>query len=266
MDSLQSPVTAEQTAQQQTQTSAPVQDNRQSQEVLERFNRLMERENTLRKRESSLTELQKKAERFDRVMSAFENGDVDSGLNEFGLDYDKVTERRLGSLGSESDKKLTEMEKVIKQLQERLSNEDKAKDEEKVTRAYESTMNELKELVDGSEDFELIKAFGQYDLVLQVAGEVKQATGKLLPLAEVAKEVESRFEQQLENIMKTKKAASKWSSFQQQSQQPQQAGSTVQQTSTKTLTGELGQEARTEQMALTKEELFERAMRRMQQQ
>jgi hypothetical protein len=261
MDFSQVAPEQQQTAAPEQTAAAPAPADRQSQEALEQFHKLMQRENMLRKRESGLSELQKKAERLDKILASFNGGDIDSGLGELGVDYDKLTSARLSSMGSESDRKLAEMTKELEAIKKRFQETDEKSENEKRTRAYQQVETEVRELVDGSDDFELIKALGMHDMVLQVAADVYHSTGKSISTAEAAKEVEAFFEKRLEQVLQAKKVASRLS---QQPSTAQQPGVTTQ-TSTKTLSSELGQESRTEPVAMSREELFERAMRKLQQ-
>lgn len=206
----QQPTGSEQAAPVQS-TEATAQGRSVDSDFLERFNRLASKEASLRKREQEMKAQgetwKQKVERLERLERLREE-DPEAALSELGLDYDKLTERRLKSFGSEQDKTLNTMQKELQALKDQLANKDKAAEEERVSAALQGVHKEVRQICN-TDEFELIQANESYDLVLDTAAEYYQATGKMISLADAAKHVEAHLEQKLERILAAKKVANR---------------------------------------------------------
>ena len=199
------------TAQAESQAQ-PGENQNHSAEFLERFNKLASKEAALRKREQeSMRErdsYKSKVERLNRL-EQLANEDPESLLGEFGLNYDKLTERRLSSLGGEQDKAFSSLQKEVQELKAMLGEKEKANSDAQNTQAMQAARAEIERICE-SDDFELIRINDQFDLVLDTAAEYFQATdGKVLSLVDAAKHVEAHLEQRLEKLQQSKKFTSR---------------------------------------------------------
>jgi hypothetical protein len=175
-------------------------------DFLERFNKLASKEAPFRKRDQDMRaerdSWKSKVERLERLEKlASEN--PDDLLNEFGLNYDKLTERRLTGLGGEQERMMSNLQKELQDIKSQLESKKKAEDEQSVSRSLQEANAEIRRICD-SEEFELIKTQEAYDLVLDVASEAFQA-GKHVTLQEAAKYVEAHLEKKLEALLSAKK-------------------------------------------------------------
>lgn len=180
-------------------------------EFLERFNRLASKEAGLRKREQEIrAERETWKQKVDRLerLERLKAEDPEAALQELGLSYDQITERRLGSLGGETDKTVQQMQKELQALKEQLTNKDKMAEQERVGQELQRANDEVRKICE-ADDFELIRANDSYDLVLETAAEYFHATGKMVSLADCAKHVEQHLEQKLERILAAKKVANR---------------------------------------------------------
>lgn len=184
-------------------------------EFLERFNRLATKEAAIRKRDQEMRaereSMKAKLERLERFEKLGKE-DPDALLGEFGLDYDKLTERRLSGLGGESSREFQQLKEELHSLKTSLQTKEAEQSErlkkEAEGEALQRANAEIRQLCE-SEEFELINSFESHDLVLDTAAEYFQATGKMISLAEAAKHVEAHLEKKLERILAAKKVAAR---------------------------------------------------------
>lgn len=195
----------------QNSESTPHQGSNVDNEFLERFNRLASKEAGLRKREQEIRaerdSWKSKVERLDRL-ERLKAEDPEAALQELGLDYDQITERRLKSFGGETDRTVQTLQKELQELKAQLQNKDQAAEQERVGQELQRAHAEVRKICE-ADDFELIRANDSYDLVLDTAAEYFHATGKMVRLEDAAKHVEQHLEQKLERILAAKKVANR---------------------------------------------------------
>lgn len=181
-------------------------------EFLERFNKLSSRDAMLRKQQQEIRSerdsYKTKMERLERLEKLAQENPEDL-LSEFGLNYDKLTERRLSSMGGEQDKVVSQLQSRLEQLEAKLSSQAKIEAEQKTTQSMQAAQSEIRQLCE-SDDFELIRSQDAYDLVLDVAAEA-YAKGRHITLAEAAKYTEAHLESKLERLLQAKKVTSRLS-------------------------------------------------------
>lgn len=193
------------------QASEPTQGKSVDTEFLERFNRMASKEASLRKRElemkSTHESWKQKIDRLDRL-ERLKQEDPEAALQELGLNYESLTERRLSSLGSEQDKVLSSLQKELQSLKSQLELKEKSQQEEAAGKALQNANAEVQRICE-SDDFELIRANEAHDLVLETAAEYYHSTGRMVSLEEAAKHVEAHLEKKLEAILAAKKVAAR---------------------------------------------------------
>jgi hypothetical protein len=193
------------------QSSEPTQGKSVDSEFLDRFNRMASKEAALRKREiemkSERESWKQKVDRLERLERLKEE-DPEAALQELGLNYDSLTERRLSSMGSEQDKLLSTMQKELQSLKSQLELKEKSQQEQAAGQALQQANDQVRQMCE-SDDFELIRANEAYDLVLDTAAEYYHSTGKMVTLEEAAKHVEAHLEKKLEAILAAKKVAAR---------------------------------------------------------
>ena len=179
-------------------------------EFLERFNKLSSRDATLRKQQQEIRSerdsFKAKIERLERLEKLAQENPEDL-LSEFGTSYDKLTERRLSSMGGEQDKVVSSLQSRLEQLEAKLSQQSKIEAEQKTTQSMQAAQSEIRKICE-SDDFELIRSQDAYDLVLDVAAEA-YAKGRHITLAEAAKYTEAHLESKLERLLQAKKVTSR---------------------------------------------------------
>ena len=181
-------------------------------EFLERFNKLSSREAMLRKRDQELrTERDSYKSKIDRLdrLEKLANENPEELLGEFGLNYDKLTERRLSGMGGEQEKVFNQMQSRLEQLEAKLSMQAKIEEEQKTTQSMQAAHAEIRRICE-SDDFELIRAQDAYDLVMDVAAEAFNS-GRHITLQEAAKYTEAHLEKKLEGLLQAKKVTSRLS-------------------------------------------------------
>lgn len=215
----QAPANAE-AAPQQAESSQP-QANSVNSEFLERFNRLASKEAGLRKKEQEMrAERETWKEKIDRYerLERLKAEDPEAALQELGLSYDTLTERRLKGFGSEEQKVVSNLQKELQELKQQLQQKSQNEEQERVQSALQNANAQVRQIC-AADEFELIQANDAYDLVLETAAEFFQATGKMVPLDQAAKHVEQHLETKLERILAAKKVASRFNKSPEQSQE-----------------------------------------------
>jgi hypothetical protein len=170
-------------------------------------------------------------------------------LQEAGLTYDEVTEWMLGNRRSPQEEKLSEHEKLIKEMAQKLEKSETEKAQIEAQTKIDAFKNTIRETVQKkSDDYELIGRFNQYETVYNVIEQHWKQTNRLLSIEEACNVVENFLEQKAEEEAKlfldSKKLKSKFSGFnpgkrdepnldRQQANQPKQQ--------TKTLTNGMAQ-------------------------
>jgi hypothetical protein len=214
MDSIVTAMVSEQQAQGEGAGSAAPQSAATSNidnDFLERFNRLSQKEAALRKRDQEIrAERDSWKSKVDRLekLERLKQEDPEALLSEFGLDYDKLTERRLSSLGSEPERELKTLKEELTSLKQMLAKKDEDAQSEATGKALQQAHADVRALCE-REEYELIGTFEDYDLVLDTAAEYFKATGKLISLEDAAKHVEGHLEKKLERILAAKKVAAR---------------------------------------------------------
>ena len=138
-------------------------------------------------------------------------------LAEMGIGYDELTELAIndGKLTPEMQMKVLKdditrsYEQQIKNLEERLNERDKQEEEAKYNTVVDNFKQEITEFIDtNSQEFSIIKSTGNEDLVYDVISEYYESEGKILDIADAAKEVEAHLNAQAEKILQIEKFAS----------------------------------------------------------
>lgn len=212
-----------------TETPKPeqVEEKRSRIEKLAEFNRRA----ALEREKRSLEEKLKQRENdpgYQKYKSLKENPDADpfEVLKEFGLDYDKLTERMIAKK-PEQKSELQELQETVKSLREEIENSKKESVSKEQQQAINSYKHGLKSHIKGNENFELMEAMG--DKAIETAYETMldfyKQTGEVLTNDELCEHVEKSMLQEIETeidrLSKLKKLANK---FGKQSEPPAQAG------------------------------------------
>ncbi len=212
------------------QEQAPVQEEaKETDKFASKFAALSRREKEIRSRESSLE--QKIAEfeaRMQELQAAKEpkqevkeelpleyrlKKNPLKTLEELGLNYDTLTKLALndGELPTDMQMRLMreELEKDYKskfeELENRLLEKEKLEEESKYNKVIEEYKSDIKNLIDGSEKYELIQANDSYELVYDVIEEHYNSTGRILDTEEAAAQVEAYLEEELRTVLKKSK-------------------------------------------------------------
>lgn len=140
-------------------------------------------------------------------------------LKKFGWDYEKLTQMQLddGKLPMDVQMNLmkeelkSEYQQKIEELENKLTQAEEQRENEKYEQTINNFINELGEFVDSnSQQYELIKANEATDLVFDVIEEHYNEHGEVLDKKDAADMVEKYLQEELE---KTLKSTSKYRSF-----------------------------------------------------
>lgn len=231
-------------------------------DFLERFNRLSAKEAAMRKREQEIKAEREtwksKVERLERL-ERLKDEDPEAALGELGLDYDKLTQRRLSSLGNEADKEIRQLKEELKAIKEGLTTEKQRAEQEATGQALQRANEQVRKICE-TDDYELIRSFDDYDLVLDTAAEYYRSTGKMVSLEEAAKFVEGHLEKKLEKILAAKKVAARQTKLEPEPKSDSFDGALSHAQESRTLSSSMGSTSRPT-LAQTEEDLRQAALR-----
>lgn len=175
--------------------------------------RLREKEESFKKERDEIMSLKEEISKLkENPLQALEAaGWSFKDLAEMILNDEKpTTEQRIESLEERilSEKK----EREEREQAQKTAEEEKIKqfEEQRAKEAIEKAHRDIKELVDGSDEYEMIQAEGAYDLVWEVIEEAYNATEKVLPFAEAAQKVEEYLTQEAEKVFSVGKFKKKY--------------------------------------------------------
>ena len=178
-----------------------------------RLRTLIAREREMFTKRQQYKETETAAEKYARLTKLAQE-DPESALSELGLDYDKVTEARL--LNPE-EKRARQLEARIGELQKRLDSREEKETQNLSAYQEQQARAQIDSLITGSDDFELVAAYGDHDLILATQKLYEKQSGTKASLEEVSRWVETERESQLEKILNSKKAKAR---FEAQSKPP----------------------------------------------
>lgn len=182
-----------------------------------KFGALSKKEREIRNKEAALKERLSKLEKYEKDSSAWKDnpGAVLQFLEqEYGIDFSKLADHQIQSFQDTLPKSPEEqLEARIKAMEEKAKKEEedrlKAQEEaekEKATKYEKMLRDQIGGIVDSSpEAFELIKAFGQHEAVIDTMKANYEETGELLDITTACQWVESYLEQQLAQTPKAAK-------------------------------------------------------------
>lgn len=141
-------------------------------------------------------------------------------LKDEGLTYEQLTEIALNDQNPTPEMQMRrmreemkaefqkELEAVKAQLADKEAKE-KESEEKTAQEQYEAAVaqyrDQVKNVVDANDEFELIKTHDAYDLVVDVVKEYHANTGSILPALDAAKHVETYLEDEAKKILSAKK-------------------------------------------------------------
>lgn len=161
-------------------------------------------------------DLKKEREEFESKRKSYETDyipksrlkeDPLSVLMDEGISYDSLSEMMLQNPGLNDPTTRTLLNK-IKALEERYSNSEKSRQEEQQNqykKAIEQIGQDVKHLVDKDPEFESIKESQAYDAVVELIEQTFNTEGRLMSVAEAAKEVENHLVEQAFKMSQWKK-------------------------------------------------------------
>ena len=192
----------------------------QTDDFAQRFSMLTRKERELREQHSKLKQQQERLTKFDEV-ERLAKDDPLAFLERFGLNYDQITQRLLNSpdAADPNARKLQELERRLAERDEREAKAAKEAEEKNRNELLNSARREVKQLVDSKPDeFELIRAQGKHDLVLEVQAEYYGTHEKWVDFETAAKWVEEHLEkevdEEVERLLNLKKIQSRRASRQ----------------------------------------------------
>lgn len=226
-DSAENTQAVETTNEQEVESESKVTENTQESEqdskLAARFAALSRKEKAIRQREkeiearmaeieAKLAESQPKPEPEISWDKKFIRNPLEA-LEERGYSYDDLTQIALneGKLTPELQMKVLQDEieskysSKIQELEEKLETFQKTEAQKQEERQISDFKNKLNSEIDASEEYDLIKAKGEYDLVFDVIAEHYNNTGEILDTHEAAKQVESYLYDQHKSVFEKSK-------------------------------------------------------------
>jgi hypothetical protein len=167
---------------------------------------LIAQERQLLAQRQGMKETETRAEKYSRLEKLAQD-DPEAALQELGLNYDTLTDRRLQN---PEERARVQLEKKIEALEKRLGQQDEEKTQAKTADEMTKARAEIERIISSSDDFELASAYGDHDLIFQTAALYTQKTGNFVTLEDAAKWVEEERETQLDKILESKKAKSRF--------------------------------------------------------
>lgn len=187
---------------------APKEPSAEEQQFAAKFAALSRKEKQIRDRERAL---QQQMSAMEQRMKELEEGRSEVSkykelpnrlkkeplkvLEESGLTFEQLAEMVLNDGKPTPDmhlqETLTPIQQKIKELEEKLAAKEAAEQESKVEATLQQFMGQLTDFVNGTEDYELIRANDAVDLVYDVIEQHHSETGEILSNKEAADAVEN---------------------------------------------------------------------------
>lgn len=216
-------------AQQETQTRKAEED-----QFSAKFAALSRREKEMRKLQSDLErrsqELEERFKAFEAERAPKEPAKLPldkrllsnplEALKEMGISYEKLTEMALneGQVPVDLQMKLMRQELEEKHAQEladlrnELIEDKKSREQEKYNQTYRGFINQINDVLNGSDDYELSRAHDASELVYEVMEEHYKETKEIMDIKEAAAQVERYLEEELDKMTKLSKFQKKYGS------------------------------------------------------
>lgn len=184
-------------------------------DISKKFNFLTAQEKKLREREMSMKSEKEKLDAISEQLANLKQNPLKAleaagwtfkDLAELILnDEQPTTEKKIASLEQQiiEDKRAREEERKAQAEEERLARERELN--ERYNSTIEKAKSDIHALVDGSDDFELIKSQGAHDLVWDVVQEVFNETKQVIDFREAATRVEEHLTEEVEKLLKVNK-------------------------------------------------------------
>lgn len=180
-------------------------------------------------------------------------------LTDLGLDYNKLTEILLNNPTSQ-DPAIRALRAELKALKDAQSQAKQAAEEatqQQYQQALKAIGNEVKMLVDSDTEYEMIKASGAQDAVVELIEQTFNEQGYLMDVAEAAKQVENYLVEEAHRMAQLKKVQSRLTPKTEAATPTPPKQQTQQQQGMKTLTNAVNQQSAPKR--LTDKERIERA-------
>lgn len=168
-----------------------------------KFATLAKQEAKLRSERERFKSLESEASEYNSLRQLAKE-DPKRVLEKFGLSVEDLVSRELSSLRDPKEVREEEITSKLSTLEKKLLEREQQEAEQKNQQALQSQLGAIKSLVDTSDEYELISAGGDHDLVWETAVQYYQETGKFVDYSEAAKHVKAHLEEKMDKIAKTK--------------------------------------------------------------
>jgi hypothetical protein len=189
----------------------PARSDKVDTEYLQRFERLAKRERDMQSQRQKMQEIETKAGRLERL-ERLATEDPEAFLEEVGTSYSKITAHLLNkSPQDEATKKLQTLEQRLAAMENEKAEREKQAESQKRDGILQAAKDEIKSVVDASDEYELIRTMNRYDDVMETCIEYFNRTGKYLSFEDAATEVEKVLDEEYAPLLETKRIKSKLS-------------------------------------------------------
>lgn len=191
----------------------PPEKTKEELEFASRFAALTKREKTILAQQRAMQEKAKDLEALTKYEEAKKNAKQNpiAILESLGLDYKYLTDYILNDNKPTTEGKLGTLEQQVQALQQQLAQKEQLEKQMKQEQTINQFKYAIKDHVDKNGDaFELIRANDAYETVFEVASNVFDETGEIPDIDDVAKQVETYLEGEVEKLTKVKKVLNKF--------------------------------------------------------
>lgn len=191
----------------------PPQKSKEELEFASRFAALTKREKAILQQQRLMQEKAKDLEalsKFEELKKGAKTNPI-AILENLGLSYKEITDFVLNDNKPTTDSVLGTLQQQVEALKTQLAEKEASEKRSKDEAAIRNFKYAIQSHVDKNADtFELIRGNNAYDTVFEVASNVFDETGEIPDIDEVAKQVESYLEGELEKLTKLKKIQAKF--------------------------------------------------------
>lgn len=222
---------SEVTQETEVQPEQQQQQSREDVDFAKRFAVLSRREKELLHEKQQFKQESEEVKKFKQILANAKQNPKEL-MEMAGLSYKEITDFFLNDEQPTAETRIEMLERQIKEEREERERFLKQQEQERVDQTIAQLQNNIKETVDNSDDFELIRINDSYDLVYNVIEEHYSEYGEVLPIKDAAQKVEEYLDEHVRGkILKTKRYSSLAEGLQ---ESPQGEGKTA--TPTTTLT------------------------------
>jgi len=191
----------------------PASPEQQAESPLHRqFAKLAQKEKVYRQQKVQSKELEEKVAKYEKVFDLARSNPTEflkrAGVSLKDVLTDEVNQGQL-PVEEESRREVVKLRQELEQMRQQQASRTAEQEEAKYQRLYNEFVDGVKNYVDNSHEYELIKVRDAYHAVVEVISEYHKETGEELPVQEAAKLVEQELLKEGQSYLQSSKLGKK---------------------------------------------------------